>query len=78
MATRYGCQVTGLDLTEEYCRVAQMLADRIGLGELVKYRHGNALDMPFDEVNFDVCLDSTRGNEYSLIESGYMVKCGGS
>jgi ubiquinone/menaquinone biosynthesis C-methylase UbiE len=46
--------VTGVDLTEEYCRVAQMLADRIGLGVLVTYRQGNALDMLFDDTSFDV------------------------
>lgn len=54
LASVYGCRVTGLDLTEEYCRVAQMLADRIGLNELVTYRQGNALDMSFDDVSFDV------------------------
>jgi ubiquinone/menaquinone biosynthesis C-methylase UbiE len=53
LASVYGCHITGLDLTEEYCRVAQMLADRIGLGELVTYRQGNALDMPFDDASFD-------------------------
>ncbi len=54
LASVYGCQVTGLDLTEEYCQVAQMLADRIGLGELITYRQGNALDMPFEDATFDV------------------------
>ncbi len=34
--------------------MAQMLADRIGLGELVTYRQGNALDMSFDDASFDV------------------------
>ncbi len=54
LASVYGCRVTGVDLTEEYCRVAQMLADRIGLGMLVTYRQGNALDMLFDDTSFDV------------------------
>jgi len=31
-----------------------MLADRIGMNELVTYRQGNALDMSFDDVSFDV------------------------
>src|SRR5689334_12487339 len=31
LASQYGCQVTGLDLTADYCWVAQSLADRLGL-----------------------------------------------
>jgi SAM-dependent methyltransferase len=54
LASVYRCQVTGLDLSEEYCQVAQMLADSIGLGQLITYRQGNALDMPFEDATFDV------------------------
>ncbi len=54
LAAVYSCQVTGLDLTQEYCQAAQMLADRIGLGQLITYRQGNALDMPFEDDTFDV------------------------
>jgi MPBQ/MSBQ methyltransferase len=54
LAAEFGCRVTGLDLTEEYCRVAQMLADRVGLGAQITYRHGNALNMPFEDASFDV------------------------
>ena len=31
LASRYGCQVTGVDLTEEFCQVATMLSERTGL-----------------------------------------------
>lgn len=54
LASEYGCQVTGLDLTDEYCRVAQSLADRLGLASHVTYRQGSALDMPFEDNSFDV------------------------
>ncbi len=54
LAVEFGCRVTGLDLTEEYCQVAQMLADRLGLGPHVTYRHGSALAMPFQDASFDV------------------------
>ncbi len=54
LALAYGCRVTGLDLTQEYVRVAQMLADRLGLSSRVTYRHGSALAMPFDDASFDV------------------------
>lgn len=54
LASEYGCHVTGLDLTVEYCQTAQALAQRLGLSALVDYRPGSALDMPFDDNSFDV------------------------
>ena len=54
LASEYGCRVTGRDLTDEYCRVAQFLADRHGLRSRVSYRQGNALDIPFEDNSFDV------------------------
>ncbi len=54
LASEYGCQVTGIDLTDEYCHVAQSLADWLGLSSLVTYRQGSALDMPFEDHSFDV------------------------
>ena len=53
LAAEFGCQVTGLDLTEEYCRAAEMLTARVGLGDKVTFRHGDALEMPFDDETFD-------------------------
>ena len=52
LAAAYGCRITGLDLTEEYCRVATMLAERVGLAAQVSYRQGNALAMRFDDGTF--------------------------
>jgi SAM-dependent methyltransferase len=54
LASRYGCHVTGIDLTAEFCRVAEMLTRLTGLSDRVSYRHGNALGLPFDEMSFDV------------------------
>ncbi len=54
LAATFGCRVVGLDLTEEYCRVAGMLAARVGLGALIEYRQGSALAMPFPDASFDV------------------------
>ena len=54
LATKYGCNVTGVDITEPYCRVATMLAMRLGLADRVNYRHCDALDMPFADASFDV------------------------
>lgn len=54
LAATVGCHVTGLDLTDEYCQVAKMLADSTGLSHLLDYRQGDALHTPFEAESFDV------------------------
>ncbi|HXV84137.1 MAG TPA: class I SAM-dependent methyltransferase [Candidatus Binatia bacterium] len=52
-ADEYGCQVTGIDLTEEYVQVAKALAIRVGLQNKVSYSQGSALALPFASGTFD-------------------------
>ena len=54
LAKEFGCRVTGIDLTEEYCRAAAMLSSKIGLAHLADYRQGDATNLPFDDASFDV------------------------
>jgi ubiquinone/menaquinone biosynthesis C-methylase UbiE len=54
LASKFGCQVTGLDLTAEFVALAGMLAQRTRLADKVAYRQGNALDLPFPDASFDV------------------------
>jgi len=54
LAGRYGCRVSGIDLTAEFVRVAEMLTRLTGLVDRVDYRQGSALDLPFEEHSFDV------------------------
>lgn len=54
LAREFGCRVTGIDLTDEYCHAAAMLSDRIGLAELVDYRQGDATNLPFPDASFDI------------------------
>lgn len=54
LADEFGCQVTGVDLTEEYIKVAAMLTERVGLADKVSFTHGSALDLPFDDSVFEV------------------------
>lgn len=53
LAARFGCQVTALDVTEEYCRAAEMLNKATGLTRRVTVRQGSALDLPFADGEFD-------------------------
>jgi SAM-dependent methyltransferase len=54
IAWRYGCRVSGVDLTAEFVRLAEMLTRMTRLVGRVDYRQGNALDLPFEEMSFDV------------------------
>jgi ubiquinone/menaquinone biosynthesis C-methylase UbiE len=52
-ASEQGCQVRGIDLSEEYASVANALAARVGLGDRVSCRQGSALALPFAPGSFD-------------------------
>jgi len=53
LAANYGCRVIGIDITEEYCRLASVLAARMGLEGRVEYRHGDARVLLFPDETFD-------------------------
>ncbi len=53
LAANYGCRVIGIDITEEYCRIASVLAARMGLEDRVEYRHGDARELLFPDGTFD-------------------------
>jgi ubiquinone/menaquinone biosynthesis C-methylase UbiE len=52
-ATKRGCRVTGIDLTEDYVETARALAARVGLADRVEYRQASALALPFEPATFD-------------------------
>lgn len=54
LAAEYGCDVTGIDLTEEFCLAAEMLTGRLGMDDKVRFHCGSALELPFDDESFDL------------------------
>ena len=53
-ARRFGCRVTGIDLTAEFCEVARHLTRLLGMDDRVRFELGNALAMPvFGAASFD-------------------------
>ena len=52
-ARRFGCRVSGIDLTAEFCDVARHLTSRLGLTDRVSFEQGDALAMPFGDAAFD-------------------------
>jgi sarcosine/dimethylglycine N-methyltransferase len=56
LASRFGCRVTGLDLTRSRHESAIRLTELVGLQHLVDFRHGSALAMPFAPASFDLVI----------------------
>lgn len=52
-ASRYGCRVTGIDLTVEYVETGNAMCEWVGLGQRVSLQQGSALAMPFADRSFD-------------------------
>jgi ubiquinone/menaquinone biosynthesis C-methylase UbiE len=51
-ARRFGCRVTGIDLTAEFVEVARKLTARLKLEERVRFEQGDALALPFEKATF--------------------------
>ena len=49
----HGCQVTGVDLSEEFVRVAASLTRMVKLQQNATFRQASALKLPFDSNTFD-------------------------
>ena len=54
LASEFGCAVEVLDITEELCRAGEALTEASGLGNLVSFQHGSALEMPYPDASFDI------------------------
>ena len=52
-ANRFGCKLTGIDLTPEFCNVARHLTRLLDLEDRVAFELGDALAMPFADASFD-------------------------
>jgi len=53
LAQKYGCNVVGLDQSEDLLHQATALAKRKGLENKVSFRVGDALNLPFADGEFD-------------------------
>jgi ubiquinone/menaquinone biosynthesis C-methylase UbiE len=56
LAEEYGCRVTGIDLTQEFCDTARVLSDWVNLGDPVAFQQGDATDLPFADDQFDAAI----------------------
>ncbi len=82
LAEKYGCQVVGIDISEELIGEANKTCKKKHLTDRVKFLVGNAMDMPFDDNQFDVAIsqgilvfvdDKTK----TINEASRVIKNGG-
>lgn len=53
VASRFGCQLTGMDLTNEYIETGRVLSSWVGLDDRIALHQGSALSMPFGDGAFN-------------------------
>lgn len=82
LARKYGCSVVGIDISEELIREAKESCERMGLRDKVKFQVANAMDLPFEDNQFDVAIsqgilvfvdDQTK----TINEASRVIKNGG-
>jgi ubiquinone/menaquinone biosynthesis C-methylase UbiE len=56
LAEKYGCSVVGIDISEELIQEARNTCKKKRLDNKVKFIVGNAMDLPFDDNQFDVAI----------------------
>lgn len=56
IATRYGCHVTGIDLTPHFVEAARALSKMCGMADRVSFEVGSAVALPLPDASFDVAL----------------------
>ena len=54
LAEHFGCTVFGVDLAPSFVAVSQLLAERTGLAQIVRYQIGDITALPFANEKFDV------------------------
>ncbi|OBG31710.1 class I SAM-dependent methyltransferase [Mycobacterium sp. E3198] len=56
VADRYGCEVTAVDLTDEYCETNRWLNRLVGLDGLISVHRADVTELPFPDAVFDVAI----------------------
>jgi SAM-dependent methyltransferase len=56
LADRYGCRVTAVDLTDEYCETSRWLNRLVGLDTLIVVYHADVTELPVADGTYDVAI----------------------
>jgi ubiquinone/menaquinone biosynthesis C-methylase UbiE len=82
LAAEFGCHVTGVDLSAEFVEAARVLSERVGSADRVDFRHGDALNLPFEKNRFDAAFMihvtmNIADKKGLFAEAGRVLKTGG-
>ncbi len=56
LADHYGCTVTAVDLTDEYCETSRWLNGLVALDDRISVRQADVTALPFADATFDVVI----------------------
>ncbi len=56
LADQFGCRVTAVDLTQEYCNTSRWLNELVGLDARISVHHGDVTNLPFPPASFTVVM----------------------
>jgi sarcosine/dimethylglycine N-methyltransferase len=56
VADRFGCRVTAVDLTEEYCATHRWLNELVGLDGRISVQQADVTELPFADATFQVAI----------------------
>lgn len=56
VADRFGCTITAVDLTDEYCETQRWLNRLVGLDNRITVHQGDVTALRFDDDSFDVAI----------------------
>ena len=56
LADRFGCRVTAVDLTEEFCDTSRWLNQLVGLDGRISVQCADVTDLPFPSASFSVVM----------------------
>ena len=81
VARTYDCQVVGIDLTAEYCAVAERPTQAVGLSGQVRFEQASATNLPFDDGRFQAAysqnVSMNIADKAAMFGEAYRVLCPG-
>jgi arsenite methyltransferase len=82
LAEKYGCSVVGIDISEKLIQEANDTCRKKGLNNRVKFLVGNAMDLPFDDNEFDAAISQgilvfVDDKSKTINEASRVIKNGG-
>ncbi|MFP6772234.1 MAG: methyltransferase domain-containing protein [Alphaproteobacteria bacterium] len=81
VARTYGCRVVGIDLTAEFCAVAERLTQAVGLSGKVRFEQASATNLPFDDSRFQAAysqnVSMNIADKGAMFGEAYRVLCPG-